>query len=200
MADKQISGLTAGGTLAGAEQVHALVSGNSRRFYIPAWQLAGAGHTSTGVWDQSVDGSQADVDFTGLAGAQDILVLAKAITKATTGRLICRVSVNNGSTFYSTSGDYVGVDNAGVETSFTTGGELHETNATAARSGVLQITGANVNGGIKLLENPLVTNNSRVVLFVASTSPINAVRIYGSGGGNLTGGVIYCFARGLATT
>lgn len=193
MADKEISALTAAAALTGAELLHVLQGANSRKATLPIWQL-------DDTWDHAIDGDSASADFIGLAGAQDIMILAQDVTKSVSGTLAWRVSVNNGSTYFSTSGDYAGIANTGIETVFTTGGALHETSATAARSGIAMAIGAHVSGGIKLLRCPLNTSNSQNVYFTASTSPINAVQVIPSGGGNLTGGEIYCLIRGIAAT
>ena len=199
MASKEISTLTAGGALTGSDQVHALSGGNSRRFYIPAWHLLGGSYTSAGIWDQSVDGNALNVDFAGLAGADDILILARNVTKSVSGTLNMRVSIDNGSTFYNSSGNYVSLANTGVETNAASAG-LHDTSTTAARSCIGMIYGASASGTIKRISSPIRTEDLIEKLFVASTSPIDAVRVYPSGGGNLTGGIIYCLARGKETT
>lgn len=156
------------------------------------WALAGTGQTATGVWDQAVDGSKANVDFVGLAGKTDILIVVKAVTKANSGLTQLQVSVDNGSTFYSASGDYTSMAAAGGETN-TTAVFFHGTAATLARTGVARINGANLAIPARLIEQ--LNNGDAHRLFVASSSAINAVRINGSSGGNLTGGKIYCFAR-----
>lgn len=195
MADKEIDDLTAAASITAAVKAHIIQGGNSRRHQgtLGQWILAGSGQTATGIWNQSVDGSKADVDFTGLAGATDIMLICRSVTKAASGSLAFRVSVDNGSTFYSTSGDYVALADVGTEGNSTAMGVFHATDASAARSGVAAIYGANVSGAPKTGENITVGTFAR--LFVASTSPINAVRVYSTGGGNLTGGAIYCFAR-----
>jgi hypothetical protein len=157
-----------------------------------AWALVGAGQTAAGVWDFAVDGAKANVDFTGLAGHTDILVIADSVTKSVSGVLSLFVSTDNGSTWFTTSGDYVVFDANGAETN-TTSCLFHATNATAARSGAIRIMGANVSGTVKVCEQ--LNNMGFNRLFAGSTSAINAIRINGSGGGNLTGGKIYCLAR-----
>lgn len=155
------------------------------------WRSLGGAYTAAGVWDQSLDGSVATIDFTGLAGATDIRIIMKGVTKGTTGTPLLTVSVNNGSTYYSASGDYVFLDTSGVETAATSMTQGHLTNATAARSCVMEIQNANKPLPVGL--NVTVAVSHR--LFAASTSPINAVRITPSGGGNFTGGKVYCLVR-----
>lgn len=160
------------------------------------WELAGAGQTATGVYDHAVDGTKATVDFTGLAGYTDFLIVTRNVTKSSTGLTVLQVSVNNGSSFYTTSGDYVFVTNAGVESNNPYFAAFHVTNATAARSGVIHLPAAGASGGPKTSIPVTVGTGSGDGhrLFVASTSPINALRILGSAG-NINGGAIYVYAR-----
>lgn len=158
------------------------------------WVLAGTSWAATGVWDQAVDGSQAQVTFIGLAGATDIIIMTAGTTKGTTGKERVQVSVDNGSTWFTTSGDYASYDSAGVSTN-QTGFVLIDTNATAARSSSGIIRGASISGTPKDMEASSRGSGGRLFRFLASTSPINAVRVNGDGGGNLTGGKIYCLAR-----
>lgn len=158
-----------------------------------AWALAGAGQTATGVWDQAVDGSKATVDFTGLSGKNDIMIIARSVTKAVAGVLVIQVSVNNGSTYYSTSGDYILTTTAGAESNQTHFGQVIPGSLTAARTGSIILPGVNVTGVPKVSDQIVANNGAH--FFVASTSPVDAVRLLGTGGGNLTGGQIYCLAR-----
>lgn len=196
-----ITDLTAGGALSGLEQVHARVGGNSRRFYLPAWQLLGGSYTATGIWDQSNDGTVSSVTFTGLAGAQDVLLIQRLVTQSVSGSSRVRLSDDNGSSYYSTSGNYVLISNLGAESNASDGGLLHDTNATAARSGVMLISSLSLSGVPKVLHSYTRQSGLRTILFVAGSFPaINAVEITPHNGGNFTGGVIYCLARGLSTT
>lgn len=159
-----------------------------------AWALAGTGQTATGVYDFAVDGAKATVDFTGLAGKTDIMLVARLVTQSVSGVLSLAVSTDNGSSYYTASGDYVVVGSAsGAETNAPS--QLFwATNATAARSGVLTIPAAAI-GAPRPIINPNDANGI-LRLFVADlVNDIDAVRTYPSGGGNITGGKIYCFAR-----
>ena len=147
------------------------------------------------VWQQSVDGSAANVDFTNLQGAQDIMLLVRNVTKASSQAFYFRVSVNNGISYYNSSGDYVSIANTGVESAQTAGAQLTNANATAARSGGVTLFAANTNGGPKLIQSVVRDGTNRSRFFVASTLPVNAVRIITSGGALMTGGAIYCYIR-----
>lgn len=157
------------------------------------WALAGAGQTATGVWDQAVDGTKATVDFTGLSGKTDILIICRNVTQSASGVLALRVSVNNGSSYYGTSGDYVLTPVSGAEANNDYFGAFHGTNATAARSGAIQLPA--VSTAVPRTSNCITAGAGNNRYFVASTSAIDAVRILSTSGGNLTGGKIYCLAR-----
>lgn len=148
------------------------------------------------TWDHAVAGDSASADFVGLAGAQDILILADDVTKSVSGILNLHLSTDNGSTYRSTSGDYEKVAEDGQVAAATMAASLHITNATAARSGSALVKTANVNGAPKEIEASSKAGDSRVSRFVQSTSPVNACQVVPDGGGNLTGGKIYCFKRG----
>lgn len=155
------------------------------------WALAGTSWTSTGIYDQAIDGSQAAVTFLGLAGAKEIKVRSEATVRGTTGRDTLQISVDNGANWFTASGDYITIDSAGVSTN-TTGHQLFDTNATAARYGTAIIHAANVTGTHKDIEVISRGSAARHAIFLASTLQINAVRIIPSGGGNITGGKIFC--------
>ena len=99
--------------------------------------------------------------------------------------------MDNGASFYSASGDYISLAASGVETA-TTAWAFHTTSTNAARTIAGYFPGAGVEGGVKMGLGTMGGNDSR--LFVASSSPVNALRISGAGA-NLTAGSIYVFAR-----
>jgi hypothetical protein len=151
------------------------------------WRLAG-------VWDWAIDGSVPFKEFKNLDGAGDILLIAQLVTKSTAGRLLTHVSVTNGSSYFTNMGDYVfaGVDGASNPT--TTIGTFESTNVTTAIMGWVRIEGASM-PGVKLGRFSDTTNAPQRY-FVASPSPINAIRVSPNNGGLLTGGKIYCYVRG----
>lgn len=164
--------------------------------FIPAssnWTLLdtnGAPASSSTTWTYS--SPVANVDVINLAGYKDVLLVARGVSASVSGNRCVRVSINNGSSFYSASGDYVGIDNNGVEAN-SAAFIFHGTATTAARSvaGVIQAidsTGPKFAIGIGDL-------SGRDKLFVASTSPINAIRFENAGGGNLSAGSLWVFAR-----
>jgi hypothetical protein len=156
-----------------------------------AWALAGTGQTATGIWDQAVDGTKANVDFAGLGSFTEVMILATAVTKSVSGLLSVRVSVDGGSTFFAGASDYTFHATTGVA-SGSTGITIHGTDATAARGGTAIISA--LGQAVKPFQRPSVDTTSSGY-FAASSSAVDAVRVTGNNGGNLTGGKIYCFAR-----
>ncbi len=155
-----------------------------------AWQLAGTGQTATGVYNFAVDGAKADVDFTGLSGFNELLIVCRALTVSVSGLRRLLASVDNGSTFFNSSGDYVAIETTGVETGSDNFAQ-NETATTAGRSLVVQIV--NLKGAAKFAH---MNRASRYqTMFVASASAINAIRINNSAGGNITGGTIRVYGR-----
>ena len=162
-----------------------------------AWAVpSGGGGGSTWAlaasWTHSVD--VANVDFTGLGGLGDILAIVRGITQSASGAAILHVSTDNGSSFYTTSGDYLAINETSGSAVNSIGCGFWVTNTTAARYGAIQILGANVTGAPRLILG-YGQNNSPQRLFVAdNANPINAIRV-ASNSGNMTGGSIYVFTR-----
>lgn len=155
-----------------------------------AWALAGTGQTATGVYDFAVDGAKANIDFIGLASFNELLVIARGLSNGTSGGRRLRVSTDNGSTFYSTSGDYITIDPSGVESN-TDFFATHSTFTTAPRDLLAHIL--NTKGVAKYCS--FQASTSMQSLFLASSSDINAIRVYNSGGGNMTAGTVRVYAR-----
>lgn len=148
------------------------------------WEVAGTWTYSSGV---------ANVDFTGLAGYQDIQIIYRGITLQVSGSLALRCSVNNGSSYYAGATDYEVNDVDGVVATAGLLG-LWTTNATAARSGAAMIMAAILSGVVKVI-NRLNRASAGIAVFVGSTSPVNAIRLIPSNGGNITGGSIIVLGR-----
>jgi hypothetical protein len=147
---------------------------------------ASDGWTLINSWTHS--GDVAEVDFTDIAH-DEVRVIARGITKGTTGTLNVRVSSNNGSSFKTASGDYVAIAADGQETALT-GVPIHTTNATAARSGAGTLSGLR-NNQHKMFR----ADNAATFNVVTTTSIINAIRVYPSGGGDITAGSIIVLGR-----
>ena len=172
-----------GGKYGCSFSIHALTSGSSGGGV--AWTLAG-----TWTWSTNVP----NVDFTGLAGANEILVIAGTLPLGglTTSSVVTRqvvLSVDNGVNFFTAIGDYRSFNANGTMTT-TNAAADHSNAADAARSVFCHILNANVAGQQKLC---YTSNGNRY--FVASTDPINAIRVKLSGSGNITGGDIRVYTR-----
>lgn len=155
-----------------------------------AWELAGTGQTATGVYDFTVDGAKANIDFTGLGSFNELLIIARGLSCGTSGVRQLQASVDNGVSFYSASGDYQQIGNTGTETA-TTAWAFHSTNSTAARTMVAHVI--NTKGAAKLCS--FSSLNSIQNLFIASASDVNSIRVSNTGGGNITAGTVRVYAR-----
>lgn len=130
------------------------------------------------------------VDFTDLDHYSELLILSQAVTKSVSGVLSLRVSSDNGSSFYSASGDYATISTAGARTN-TTSISMHTTNATAARDSICHIPAFNLDA-----RKPVITPTaSTVAQLITQALGMNAIRVFPSAGGNLTAGAIYLFGR-----
>lgn len=174
---------------AGADPEWAAASGGGG-----SWSLvdqSGAPIASGTTWSHSVN--VANVDVVGLGGYTDLLIVARGLVSSTSGNRNILVSTDNGSSFFSSSGDYVSLSDAGVETNAATM-LIHDIATTSARSLLGSILGSGVTGGPKIGLGP-GSGGNRQRLFVADTDPISALRLVPGGGGNLTAGDLYVFAR-----
>ena len=156
----------------------------------------GGSWTLAATWSHAVSGDTAfPIQFTGLAGANDIQIIADAITASVSGSRQLQVSTTNGSSYSTTSGDYVEVSATGVRTnrgSFCGG----FTDSTAARSLQFTIQGANITGSYKSNVCVQSASGSTVsMIYVVSTDDIDAVQLNNQNGGNATGGIIYVLTR-----
>lgn len=156
----------------------------------PTWETpsAGGGGPWTQVASTTIGAAVAQVDVTNLGGYSDLMVIGRALTASSAGFRIVQASVNNGSTFYSASGDYRGISSTGVESNTSDWGG-NGASLTGATSFVLHIL-HNITGSIK---TGFVQGNPPI-LFVASTNVVDALRIKNTAG-NLTGGTITVLGR-----
>ncbi|PBB80895.1 hypothetical protein CK218_10825 [Mesorhizobium sp. WSM3879] len=146
-----------------------------------------AGFALAGSWTYSSDVAQ--VDFTSLGSYQEFVLIGIGLTTSVSGFRAVRFSIDGGSTYYSTSGDYADITSSGTVTNNTAIG-THSVSATAARDIALRIF-PNVSGAYKVAQN----QQGLYSKFVASTSAVNAIRVFNTAGGNLTGGALYLYAR-----
>ena len=160
------------------------------------WRVLGAG------WNMPDDGNSVywkmdlcvrcdDRRFHRARGYSEIRVLMRGITASTSVTRQVVVSIDNGSNFLTSSGDYVGVDSAGVEANTTALGMFVTSNA-SARSGETTISSFN-SAEPKYVK---VSNRTDIQWFVIPTAnALNAVRVRLSGAGNITGGIVWVWGR-----
>lgn len=151
-----------------------------------AWTVAASGTISSGV---------AQVDVPNLTFT-DALIIARGFTFATASNFIAiRVSVNNGSSFYAASGDYISVSaaNGSVTNQAEAGSMQNSVTTNSPKSGALTIQGNGLASPPLIDETTTTSRDKR--FFVASTSAIDALRIYAGNGGNLTAGNWWVLTR-----
>ena len=134
-----------------------------------------------------------DVNVTGY---NDVMVIGRAVTSATSGYRGVQISVNGGTVFYKTNGNYEALTRSGSAPG-TFIGLNHETSTTVARSFGGIIHAASVPGAPKFMTNS-TSDNDR--WFVASFDPITHIRIVvmAGGGGSeipMTGGQVFVLGR-----
>lgn len=155
-----------------------------------AWTMvnqSGAPITSGNTW--AFSSNVTNVDVINLDSYNDVMVIVRNVTTNVSDHRLIRVSVDNGSSFYSSSGDYVEMAIGGLETNVTAL-LLHNTAGTNARGFYGIIYGIQLPGP----RYGDSTNGQR--LFVASTLPINAIRLTTPAGTtNLTGGTMNVYVR-----
>jgi hypothetical protein len=128
-------------------------------------------------------------DFTGLAGADGIMVLLRQVTTSVSAFRLCRVSIDNGATFYAASGDYKSTSAAGAETSQD---NFTFSTSSASVSGFIEIRATSQ--AVPKFAWPGQGPSNPPSVFVASLSAINAIRI-STTAGTFTGGTIYVLTR-----
>lgn len=160
------------------------------------WTPKGGGGGGTwavaGYWNAAIDGPSATVDFTDLAGAGEIMIVTRNTTRSASTVDVLRVSTNNGASFFAGTTDYKSLSTAGVEAD-STGAQIIGTNATAARSGQAVVVGCNLSGPPRLIH--VYGREGANRYFVASSDPINAVRVQPTSAATITGGEIWCLTR-----
>lgn len=150
---------------------------------------SGGGSSPWELIEARVCSASANEDFINLSNYSEIIVFCKNITKAVSGILQFRVSTDNGSTFLTAATDYISIAATGIITGQTEI-DIHNTNATAVRSGIIYIRAFNLTGLKPVQSTATIPNWAG-----NNTTAYNAIRVYNSGGGNLTAGTIYVYGR-----
>lgn len=140
--------------------------------------------------------NDASKDFTGLSAYTDIRVFLKQITLIGSAGLVrMRVSIDNGVTFLSSSGDYVGISTStGVETN-KDALDFFDQTFTTARSSEFEINGFNLTAPkVGWTQNLLNNTDFTSLRYIPTANALNAIRIL-STGSNMNSGTIYVFGR-----
>lgn len=134
-----------------------------------------------------------EVAFTGLDDASEVLVYAHGVAVSVSGAAMVQVGTNGGSSYYTTSGDYLAIAQTGTAAN-TIGSTFWSTNSTLARYGTVTILNPTVVGPKFMPSFP--SDSTPLRIFVADlSSPINAIRVVGSAGGNITAGKLYVYKK-----
>lgn len=176
--------------------MHVTSTGDFYKFKnsVPAWQVflpGGAGTSWQLINTNVISVPVAQVDFVGLSAYTDLKVIMSLLTASASGVRQLQVSTDNGSSFYSASGDYQAIANDGTVTNVTSIAE-HGTASAAARNLVADLAGVSVANAPKM---SVFSGSTAIRQFIAdNANNIDAVRIRNSAG-NLTGGTIYLLGR-----
>lgn len=150
----------------------------------------GGGGAWTLVSTTVIASAVSSVDVTGLAGANDIMIAIRGVTSTASASRGIRLSVDNGATYYSTSGDYHNIGSTGAESNVTALSMASGTVATGV-TGFTIIHAAGLSGVPKYAA-PMFGNVQGV--FDGSTLPVDAVQLVAPFT-TLTGGTVYVFTR-----
>lgn len=133
-----------------------------------------------------------EVDVTGLGTPTEIMVVLDAVTTSVSGQRQLLLSVDNGATFFTASGDYITTATNGTPSNATAIPVAGNASA-GARTGGIQIFACDTAATAKRYTG----NGSATLegLFKGSASQIDAIRVTNSVASNLTGGTIYVFTR-----
>ena len=140
--------------------------------------------------------SGTEEDFIGLT-YDEILIIARAVTSASNTILQVRVSTDNGSTFLSTSGDYIALafdDPVGVSK---TEMPMHNTATTQGKNGMFSLSMLQQASPKMGWAQQYVGAGGAAqgVWILPGTTVIDAIRVLSSTGASLNGGTIYVFGR-----
>lgn len=146
------------------------------------WELAGS-------WDGTPVATT--VPFLNLDGYKRILIICRNIVLAASGVRRFEVSHDNGGSWHTTSGDYVSIGDDGQENAGTSLG-VHDTATASARSGYALIDNWNTTGLKPIVISRASINRSGLL---TPAFAMNALRISGTGGGNVNSGTIRIYGK-----
>lgn len=135
---------------------------------------------------------QATWDVNNLGSYDEWLVILVGITRSSNSIVRVRFSTDNGASFFNTAGDYfdLGWNIAAGTSNSQDGLALWSTANTAAVYANMIVVNPSVNGSPKVANGPL-----RQGVFVASLSPIDAIRLTTGTAATMNGGSIYVLGR-----
>lgn len=160
----------------------------------------GGGGNYSSIFNQDFSSSPASVIPIDVTGYSDILIIGYDLVHANSVRRGLQVSVNNGVSYYSTSGNYAYLEQAGtrVNEAYIPG---HSTASASARTIINQI----LNGNVGLLPKVGFQFGGAIPqMFLGSSSPITHIRVFGGNSdatigtpnvGNFTSGVLQVLGR-----
>lgn len=130
------------------------------------------------------------VNFTNL-DYDDVLFFGRGLTASASLIRILRASTNNGSSFFSASGDYISWGTNGLTNNDSNIG-FHDTANAAARTLYVYINGLKTVGPASTVVN---TSATRMAFVADLFNPVNALQLLLNGAGNITGGTVALFGR-----
>lgn len=150
--------------------------------------------SSTSAWTliSSVVGSAANHDFTGLSGYGEIWIVLVGVTAGASCVRQVRVSIDNGSNYLNSSGDYQQVEANGTTGANLTAMAMHDTASASARTCQRSIAFFNKTSPKFSFSHPVAAS---VMDIIPTANALNAVRVMTSDGSLFTGGTIYVFGK-----
>jgi len=164
------------------------ISAGSPQWLPPAGGGSGAPWENIATWTFST--AVANVDFINLGAYTELKVVGRNITMSASSIQGLLVSHDNGATFPSVGPNYVEISAAGVPSGaafFST----HTTATTSPRNFIVELEGINMTSTFKMLR----ASGGPASVYEGSSAPIDAIRIFGTAGANLTGGTIELYGR-----
>lgn len=151
--------------------------------------LASAGWAVVGTWTHSVNVT--NVEFTDLEDYSEIIVIFRGITCSGAAQRMVQFSTDNGSSWDTTTSNYVILSAAGVESNPSVAGIFpHSTGSTAARSGVIHIRQFN-----KATLKPVLNTQQGRAEIIVNTTAFDALRLITHNGDNMTAGSAVVLGR-----
>lgn len=160
---------------------------------IPGRDGSAGGNSSWTLIETITFAGAAQYDSINLGSYNEIRIFVRGVTLSGSSRIVARVSTDNGSTFLSSSGDYVAIAATGAETNDTVIDQFYFSSSTAARTGEILIRGFNMANQKTVWS--LLGLTAGFSYIIPTTTALNAIRIFSIGGANLTGGNAYIFGR-----